>query len=408
MRTLTLPPRAILSALFLTSLSAPVAGQTPGVLGAESMGMSPRVFATHSWVDRQTVAPGDTVHARMVAINLADTTITLTADPCGMHFSGDLQVTPLGGARECTPAPVRIPPGDSLAADWAAVVTSPPGRYRVTMREEVIVGHSGAQTFELTVVEPGDSRNRVRGPGRPTPRLPFVLRFRGEEGSDVSESDVESIVEHAVGMRDYLALPLHPGVPAAVKGFAYLLVEVERRRSGEYDIGMAWMDREGRACGRSRTTAMVRTPVLFGAHLAVLIRERVVEMRRDCLAAYGTPAAGSRIASAVAGVQFVPVLVPSLPDSGARALIVRRLGPPATNLIFVTRATTAADLMGAILALAQAQVGSGSRGTGEVRIPVGASTRAWSERELAYAAERLRGLVPASQRLVQEFLHPEE
>lgn len=293
-------PLSCLAAALLLAVAAPAAAQHFGVR-AVGLDLVPRSAARITRTSDGELSRGDTLRVKSVLINLSDTVMVADANPCDLRFEGDLALEPVGGAQACRAVAVRLTPGDSAWTERAAVVASPPGRYTMelqngafTRRGRALVGVSGT-TSEVSVAEPGARRGPLAVPVQRESRgaFPVVLRFRDDTGTGVTEQDVQEIVETTAQRGGSgIALPLHPGAPAAAAasgGISYLEVVVEREAGGNARRAIAWVDRRTGPCGSANhglNTNAVQSAVRYGAELAMWIHENLEKIRdQGCMSA---------------------------------------------------------------------------------------------------------------------------
>ena len=267
--------------VFLALAWGSAAAQSGRVAG-ESMMQSPREYALLSHVERlDPLARGDTVRVREVVVNLADTAITVTADPCRVRFGGTLRVeVPGAGRQTCPAAPARVAPGDSLAAERIAVVASPPGVYALEIDGSGLdvqgsgIGQESSMS-RVTVADAGASARQARTGRTPSARLPFVLHVSGTPPAGIGEHDLETIVSQAARQEGVIAMQLHPDAPAAAPGLLVLVVHVEWRSDGEAGIAMGYF-RQGWSCGQSTNDMGTRSSLaVFGADLAGRVQNQL-------------------------------------------------------------------------------------------------------------------------------------
>ncbi len=267
--------------VLLALARAPAAAQSGRVSG-ESVLQSPGEYALISHVERlDPLARGDTVRVREVVVNLADTAITVTVDPCRIRIGGTLRVEVPGGERQaCPAAPARIAPGDSLAAERIAVVASPPGVYALEVGGSGLAiqgsGTGGGMSMSrVTVADAGASARQARTGRMPSARLPFVLQVSGTPPTGVGEHDLATIVSQVARQEGVIAMQLHPDAPAAAPGLLVLLVHVQWKSDGGAGIAMGYF-RQGWSCGQSTSETGTRSSLaVFGADLAGRVQSQL-------------------------------------------------------------------------------------------------------------------------------------
>ncbi|HEV2734657.1 MAG TPA: hypothetical protein VGV85_07450 [Longimicrobiaceae bacterium] len=294
-------PSCLALPLLLAALAGPPATAQYVEVRSVGVDLDPRSAARITRLNGESFARGDTLRVRSVLVNLSDTVVVADANPCDLRFGGELALEPLGGEQACRAMAVRLTPGDSAWTERAAVVASPPGRYAMefrngafTHRGRALLGVSGS-TSEVSVVERGARPGPVLAPiQRGSPAIfPVVLRFRDETGTGVTERDAEEIVQATVRRGGSgIALPMHPNAPAAAaasEGVSYLDVVLEREAGGAARRTIAWVDRRAGPCGSvaERTGGnVVRSPVAYGAELAMWIHENLERIRgQGCMSA---------------------------------------------------------------------------------------------------------------------------
>lgn len=277
MRTHT--PFLALPVLLSLACSAVEAQSNPVV--SEGMRYSPGGTALHTTLAMPSpLTRGDTVRARDVLVNLADTAITAAANPCRIRFGGTLQLRVIGEERQdCPAAAVRLAPGDSLPTERVAVVVSAPGEFSLEVARSGTSADgqgswNGSSMNRVTVVEPASAARLARAPRRPSTRIPFVLHVRGTSAAGITEQDLESIVTQSGYPEGALAMRLDPDAPAAAPGLLVLVVEVEWQAGGGVGTRMGYVQRAWK-CGESSGTAdSVGSPAVFGADFSARLREQ--------------------------------------------------------------------------------------------------------------------------------------
>ncbi len=297
-------PSCLALPLLLSAL-ATASPATAQYLEVRSVGLdlAPRSAARITRIIDGELSRGDTLRVRSVLVNLSDTVMVADANPCDLRFGGELALEPVGGEQACRAKAVRLAPGDSAWTERAAVVASPPGRYRMELRNGAFTRHGRAlmgvsgSTSQVSVAEPGSRPAPAHVPVQQVSlgAFPVVLRFRDDTGTGVKESDVQQIVQTAVQRGgNGTALPLHPNAPAAARatgGVSYLELVMEREAGGNIRRSVAWVDRGGGQCGshnERRSSNWVDPPVVYGAELAMWIHVRVEQVRSlGCMSAPG-------------------------------------------------------------------------------------------------------------------------
>jgi hypothetical protein len=218
-------------------------------------------------------------------LNAADSAVTLNVRPCGIAVNTLLQLRALTPDQDCATQPRQIAPGDSIWAEYAAVVAAA-GRGDVEVRyaaHPVETNPRAAMGAFSVVVLPTAARSAEAA--AMVPRVLYAVRSNvAPEFLGVSATDVRNVVRHAIMTRSLAAVEFEPQTATRV-GISHLLIELDVDQRGVYSFRSHWLLRGALAGGSPCATNITGSDLnamTFGTTLATFVGSVLDRMKQGC------------------------------------------------------------------------------------------------------------------------------
>ncbi|MGH7556977.1 MAG: hypothetical protein ACREMD_04230, partial [Gemmatimonadota bacterium] len=187
---------------------------------------------TYSWDNSFQIRTGDTLHLRVVEINVSSEPMAPEL-ACDIVVETELELAPSG--KHCSVSPGLLAPGDSAWTWSTTVVRSPPGEYAFAWGAG---GLTSPGTIQILEASPESGRRTwLQG------RIPFVLELVGEEASLHSARDIEMVAQGALweGARRAVVFRVDEAAAERMKRFTPVLrLTFDFNANGEMKFSRCW------------------------------------------------------------------------------------------------------------------------------------------------------------------------